>query len=337
MPERIHSWVDGYIAARRRAVETCGAADEATNRWPRTTGADAIAIASLLDPAIRAHGTPGVARRWFATLNDLQGHAIHWPHETYAENRLFWSSFESAAIFLDDVAAMPPEPEIWDALLAQLGAVSHGRNAVQPELGPFARFEGAKTYDELWLAQRTYLADKRGSDVVSPPTGFGVTPSAVPRTTNADVMQLATYWSERLASTKHEMGHDGVVAMWQDALADVDKLAKPGMPDYVYAKNTAFWASSWKVAVQVAVSEGVPSTWDMVVSSVRASLPSLPENLGKAASVGVSVVADAAQAVGTVVNEAGKGLFKGLSTPLLIGAGLLGAFVLARRPHHEAA
>jgi len=49
------------------------------------------------------------------------------------------------------------------------------------------------------------------------------------------------------------------------------------------------------------------------------------------------VIADTAHAAGKVVNEAGKGLFSGVGTPLLIGAGVLGAVVLFRsgRKHEE--
>ncbi len=329
MSAHVHSWIDGHLALRERAYESRGFVDinpgtHASGRWPRTTGSDVIAIAAIVDPAVRANGTPGVLRRWHATCADLRRDALTAVHETYPENRTFWASFESAAIFLDDVAVAPPSPAIWDALIDQIGAPVEPRNAGPTEDGPFAHFDGLKTYDDLWIAQRKYLADKRGSDMQPPPTGFGSGPSPVPRTTNGDVLQLATYWTDRLSSAKHEMGHDGIVAMWHVALADVDKLAKTGKPDAVYAKNREFWASSWRVAVQIAISDEAPSKWDMVVSSVKNSVTHLPESLEHAASV-----------IGDVAKQTGKGLLAGLGAPVLVGAGLIGVFLISRGHHHE--
>ena len=340
MSSHIHTWTDGHLALRERAYEVRGLIEihpdtVAATHWPRTTGADVIAIAALFDSAVRGNGTPGILRRWRATLADLQREALPAPRETYRENRSFWASLESVAVFLDDVAVAPPPPAIWDALIDQLGAIVELRNVGPSEDGPFAHFDGIKTYDDLWSAQKKYLGEKRGSDMLAPPAGFGGGTSAIPRTTNADVLQLATYWTDRLTNVKHEMGHDGIVKMWQVALADVDKIAKPGKPDAVYTKNNEFWASSWKVAVQVAVSDEAPTKWDMVVDSVKDSVTHLPENLGVAASKGADLLASAAHAVGKVANEAGKGLLSGLGAPILIGAGLLGVFLISRGRGHE--
>ena len=77
MSAHIHSWIDGYAAVRARAYETRGAIELDTGaRWPRTTGEDVIAIAALFDGAIRVHGTPGIVRRWRATLDQLETGAL---------------------------------------------------------------------------------------------------------------------------------------------------------------------------------------------------------------------------------------------------------------------
>jgi hypothetical protein len=126
-----------------------------------------------------------------------------------------------------------------------------------------------------------------------------------------------------------------VVAKWKTAIADVDKLAKPGKPDGVYPKNTEFWRHAFEVAVQVAIGDESPSKWDLVVESVKDSVTHLPENLGHAASKGAELIETAAHAVGKIAGEAGKGLFSGLGAPLLIGAGLLGVFLISRGHKHE--
>ena len=76
----------------------------------------------------------------------------------------------------------------------------------------------------------------------------------------------------------------------------------------------------------------------MVVDSVKDSVTHLPENARARGEQGRRLVASAAHAVGKVANEAGKGLFSGFGTPLLIGAGLLGLFLISRsRNRHEEA
>ena len=333
MSQHIHSWVDGHLAIRERAYQIRGFVEiDSGARWPRTTGADVIAIAALVDPAIKKHGTPGVLRRWMATLADLQRDALPAAQDTYPENRTFWASLESTVIYLDDVAVAPPSTALWDALLAEL---STRRNIGPTTDGPIAHFDNIKTYDDLYNAQLRFLKEKRGTDARDQPPGFSGGKRDIPRTTNADVLQLATYWSNELAKVKHVFGHDGVVARWAPVVADVDKLAKPGKPDAVYAKNNEFWREMQEVAIQIAVADEAPNKWDMVVDSVKDSVKHLPETLTGAASKGADLIESAAHAVGKVANEAGKGLFAGLGAPVLIGAGLIGLFLITRnRSHH---
>ena len=51
----------------------------------------------------------------------------------------------------------------------------------------------------------------------------------------------------------------------------------------------------------------------------------------------VDLAGGAAQAIGKVANEAGKGLFSGFGTPLLIGAGLVGLFLISRSGRDKSA
>jgi hypothetical protein len=336
MSHHIHSWVDGHLAIRQRAYETRGFVEiDSGTRWPRTTGADVISIAALVNPAVRQHATPGVLRRWVATCADLQHDALPSAQDTYPENRSFWASLESTVIYLDDIAVAPPSAALWDALIAEVGA---RRNVGPTTDGPIAHFDNIKTYDDLYNSQLKFLKEKRGTDARDQPPGHSGGTRDIPRTTNADVLQLATYWSNELAKVKHVFGHDGVVARWTPVVDDVDKLAKPGKPDEVYAKNNEFWREMQQVAIQIAVADEAPSKWDMVVDSVKDSIVHLPQNLGVAASKGAELIESAAHAVGKVANEAGKGLFSGLGAPVLIGAGLIGLFLISRnRSHHEEA
>src|SRR5690606_17157759 len=93
----IRSWPDGYIALRSRAeylrgtIELNPGTTEA-ERWPRTTGADVIAIAAFLDPHTRTRTfqRSGLARRWNAAMRDLELYALPEMGQTYSENRSFW-------------------------------------------------------------------------------------------------------------------------------------------------------------------------------------------------------------------------------------------------------
>jgi hypothetical protein len=333
MSHHIHSWVDGHLAIRQRAYETRGFVEiDSGTRWPRTTGADVIALAALVNPAVRQHATPGVLRRWVATCADLQHDALPAAQDTYPENRSFWSSLESTVIYLDDIAVAPPSAALWDALIAEVGA---RRNVGPTTDGPIAHFDNIKTYDDLYNSQLKFLKEKRGTDARDQPPGHSGGTRDIPRTTNADVLQLATYWSNELAKVKHVFGHDGVVARWTPVVNDVDKLAKNGKPDEVYAKNNEFWREMQQVAIQIAVADEAPSKWDMVVDSVKDSVKHLPETLTGAASKGAELIESAAHAVGKVANEAGKGLFSGLGAPVLIGAGLIGLFLISRNRSHR--
>lgn len=336
MSEHIHTWVDGHLAVRSRAYETRGSITTDTGaRWPRTTGSDVVSIAALVDPAIRRHGTPGVVRRWRVVLATMEQDALSAPRETFRDNRAFWSAFESAAVYLDDLAVTPPAPGVWDALLEEL---SERRNVGPTTDGPIAHFDNIKTYDDLYNAQLKFLWEKRGFDQLDQPAGFSGGNRKIPRTTNSDVLQLAAYWSKQLEDVKHVFGHDGVVARWKPIAADVEKLAKTGAPDAVYAKNNELWRGLQEVAIQVAVSDEAPSKWDMVVDSVKDSIVHLPQTVSGAASHAADYVEKAAEAVGHVASAAGKGLFAGLGAPVLIGVGLLGLFFITRnRDHQEAA
>ena len=333
MSSNIHSWIDGHLALRQRAYETRGGIElEDGARWPRTTGADVVAIAALVDHPVRAHGTPGVLRRWRAALLDLQREALHAPHDTYALNRSFWSTLETVVVFLDDLAVTPPDPEIWDALLDELTTY---RNVGPSGDGPIAHFDNIKTYDDLYNAQLKLLKEKRGTDSLDQPPGFSGGLRDIPRTTNADVLQLATYWATQLSDVKEVWGHDAVVARWTPVMADVDKLAKPGKADDTYTKNNEFWRELQQVAIHVAVSDEAPSKWSMVVDSVKDSIVHLPSTLSTAAAKTAEVIGDAAHGAGKVVGEVGKGLFSGIGAPVLIGAGLLGLFLISRGRGHE--
>ncbi|HTR50268.1 MAG TPA: hypothetical protein VMJ10_06140 [Kofleriaceae bacterium] len=320
------TWTEGLDALRERAEEVRGLTEKDGAAWPNTTNGDVITIASVIDPSLQARfRSSELGQRWEAVRDDAWRASIA-PHKaTYAKNREFWSAVAEVCEYLDEV----PVPDLWGVLADHLGDAEL-RNAGPSQDGAIARFDGIKTYDDMWNAQRKFLADKRGSDKLPPPAGMGGSDMSIPRSTNADVLQIATYWTTQLANAKQVLGYKTAVDKWHAAIADVDLLAKSGKPDDVYAKNNEFWRTSFEVAVQVAIGDESPGKWDLFVDSLKTSVTHLPENLEHAASKAADLVAKAGHGLGKIVNETGKGLLAGLGTPLLVGGGLLGLYLITR-------
>ncbi len=330
-------WNDAYIELRHRAEDVRGFVEldpetARSIRWPRTIGADVIAIAALVDPFIRQIQNEALRQRWRTVRLDIARHAIPAPGTIYAENRVFWNTLVRAFVFLASIDAPLPDTAQWNALLDQLGDVLSLRNAGPKGDGPFKAFD-AKTFSDLFLAQLEFLRTERGFDKVAAIAGETGGTKDIPRTTNSDVVLLADYWSKQLASVKKVMGHDGVVKKWNAALVGID-AARKAEPNAIYAANNAFWRALQTTAVQVSVADEQPSEWDLALDALGDSVKYLPENLrdgAKALASGVSDVATGiAKGVGVVAGSAGKGFFAGFGTPLLVGGGLLGLFLISR-------
>ncbi len=196
-----------------------------------------------------------------------------------------------------------------------------------------------KTFSDLYNAQFKYLREQRGFDEVELPTpydansyGMGGVKKKIPRTTNTDVLALAGYWGKELENVKEVIGHEGD----REAMEARDRRRRRSSPCTAATrrrstpKNNAFWRACSDTAIHVSVADEAPSKWDMAKAALKDSITHLPENLEHGASAVAKLVASAAHAVGKVANEAGKGLFAGFGTPLLIGGGLIGLFLITR-------
>ncbi len=343
MSIEITTWLRAFFALQARAMESRGfieidAGTDDAVRWPRTTGHDVIAIAAVIDPYLREQqlrfGGHGLARRWRAIVDDLEHHALADPHVEYVENRAFWNTLAPVCVYLHSEGAPLPPPEVWGALKALLFDDSELRNIGPKGDGPFKHFDNVKTFDDLYIQQYKYLRDARGSDELGPEPGMGGPKYKIPRTTNADVIALANYWSKQLADVKEVMGHASAVQRWKAALVDVDQLARTGDPNALYPKNNGFWRTVKNTAIHVAVADEAPTKWDMAKDAIKDSFTNLPDNIKSGAEKAATAVAgaagDIAHGVGKIASEAGKGLFSGFGTPLLIGGGLLGLFLISR-------
>ena len=343
MSNLIHNWTDAYLVLKDRAEEVRGFIElhpgtGELERWPRTTGADVVAIAALVDSEVRAlRMALGLMRRWEACLGDIERYALASPGEPYRENRALWRCLARVSVHLDSVDAPLPDPHMWSVLLDELGLVLALRNGPKGD-GPFKPFADATRFADLYIAQYKHLLDTRGSDerdiepAPSPfgPYGMRYGSMSIPRTTNADVVALVDYWNRQLADAKQITGRDGVERGWKAALIDVDAIARKGDQKALYVKNNAFWRELKETALHVDVAEGTPSKWDLAIDSVTDSIKKLPDRLASGASKAADVAGDIARGAGKIANQAGQGLFAGLGVPLLLGGGVLGAYLIAR-------
>lgn len=94
--------------------------DDEPIRWPRTTHADVIAIATVLDPFVRPQplrfGGHGLARHWRAGIDALDLAA----GGEYQDNRTFWHALPAMCVYLHSRNSPMPPPATWTALLARL-------------------------------------------------------------------------------------------------------------------------------------------------------------------------------------------------------------------------
>jgi len=342
MSIEITTWLRAFFSLQASAMESRGFVelepgpnDDVFIRWPRTSGHDVVAIAAVLDPYLREQplrfGGHGIARRWRAVVDDLERYALDDPREEYPENRSFWNTLPAICVYLHSEGAPLPAPEVWTALRAVLSDALLFRNVGTDS--PFKPFN-VKTWDELWIEQWKFSCDTRGFDELAAEVGGSGKKTKIPRSTNADVIALADYWSKKFADIREVFGHKDTLARWKRALADIDGVARKGDPAAVYPKNNAFWRDLKATAIHIAVADEAPTKWDMAKDAIKESVKNLPETIKvgaeKAATAVASAAGDIAQGVGKVANEAGKGLFAGFGTPLLVGAGLLGLFLISR-------
>jgi hypothetical protein len=345
----IRDWSDGYSALKHHAEQARGAIEGDLcagdwERWPRTTGGDALVIAAFLHPHLSEvtspHGSAGAQRRWMACLHDLLRWAGEKPNDEYADNRRFWAEVLRVCVHLSSHFAPLPTQAEWETMFGDL-ACSARRNGLPREV-PFGPFSGLDSFKDLYVAQVLYLQRARGMDRMDPEPGMTGGIKNIPRATNADVQQLVAFWGKQLEAVQKVIGHKVVAERWAALVAEVEQTTKGAAPSAVYPKNNAFWRVLGTVSTQVAVADEAPTKGERIAEAIGHGATSLPDTLWTAAkAVGggaVSVATDAASAVASGAGKVAGGLFGSLlstaGVPLaVVGGGILGAFLLLRRRH----
>jgi hypothetical protein len=259
--------------------------------WPRTVGADALAIVSVVDPIVAAQplrpGGYGVMRVWQSAVVEVEPAGIADPAAEYEGNRSLWAALLAVASYLDSMKVALPEPDAIEALLDLLWTPTLHRNATGPQK---VIVEGSA--EKIWTAQRDELIKLRGADLKEPTAEMGGRAMRVPRSTNADIVRLADYWSMQLISfltamgvrgPANTMGVQGQLNRWNTIRGDVDAIARKGKPDDVYPKNHEFWHESLGLATNLAAWGEVPSDFELAFGATTKAVADLPSRLASAA------------------------------------------------------
>jgi hypothetical protein len=314
------AWTDFYQALFHHAANLRGAVvydidDDATEQWPLITGADATALMAFFDHYMRDHLSTW--RPWHLCADNIVQHLLTTsPDAEHQDSPTLWRCLAQCAALLDAAQLEPPAQEHIQALF---DFIAPRRNAGPAGKAPFVTSAGFGSFDDLYTAQFLALRDARGADKTADNKN-------VPRTTNGDVIALVNYWSPQLARVKVVMGRRTADERWKAARSRVDQVARTGAANARYPFNPEFWRTLQHVAIHIAVADEAPTKWDMALDALHTSTMQLPETLG-------AVVNGAGQAVSKI----GTGILAIFKTPLLLGGGAIGLYLLARSRNTSAA
>lgn len=194
--------------------------------------------------------------------------------------------------------------------LLQSSHIDAPRNAPSASRG--GRFTlSVKDTVTLWLELKRRYAEDRGFD--PDPRNKR---SAVPRTTNVDVIQMASLWTAELGKGAGRM-KGGDVKRWTKCMDEVKRFADPKEANAVYPRNTNFWRCSGRLARDLESLKVIPGKWELLRESVSESVAELPGRLE-----------DAAKATGRAAADAGGAVAGFFADPLKLAALAIGGAVL---------
>ena len=255
------SWFELYqrfamVAESTRGMITVTDPDEGTINFPRTTSKDAYAVAVVFDRAIHEHASEVLASRWECESDLLAGESDDDP-SMYVGNRSFWSTLALAAAELDRAYVALPDPREVDEAMGELRTP---RQVTEPRNGGaiLVTVFSSPSWSGMARRQLEFFRRLRGIE------GDAALMPDIPRTCNADVQMLASYWTEQLARIGRSAGETCgrlVHACWRDILERVARHARGGMPHCTFAHNDEFWQALFLLATQSDACNEEPAPW----------------------------------------------------------------------------
>jgi hypothetical protein len=275
------------LAEAQRGVVTFSSPTVPPEDWPRTTGCDALAIVSVFDAAVHAYVTGELAERWASETDQLARATLACIEDTYAGNRSLWATLRAVAGALDQAAAPLPDPRHWQAAVHELMGEDDPIVGVAPVDHMVAvQFPSVEDWEEMAKLQLRFFWIVRGADRIDGPLV-----DQIPRTTNADALQLATYWTEELSRIvcADDVLSRYVRSRWATAIEDVGNLAKGAVPHAIYPRNTDLWRSLVALTLQFGAQAGAPSAWRFYIEALPRDA-SRPRNAAPATTTDSFVV-----------------------------------------------
>lgn len=219
--------------------------------------------------------------------------------------RRLWASTRTLARLLSDAAPRAPRNA------AASVSVDDKTGQVRVSGGDWA---------EIHIAVKKYFSDKRGYEEKNK--------YRWPKTTNGDVRQLLPLWNRAAASARLDVfGVKDAVDDWKAMAATADQATVKADPNALYPDNEKLWHVSSRLTIEVSVGAEEPedvSFWDALAENVEKAPARIAEAAGWAGNEVEDLAKDAAGAAAEVTKVA-----LGPLKPWLIGAGVLGAGVLA--------
>jgi len=194
--------------------------------------------------------------------------------------------------------------------------------------GGAALFHAPSDARTAYLAQKRDLSRRRGAALVG-----GV---AVPRTTTADVLALATWWSAevdklRAGGDLGEADRAAIIA-WRGCMDTISRRTESTPLGATYPDNTHVWTCVGRLATHLTRRQVLPSWWHAAGATARTFLDAFDERID---AVGDRMAANAAkvsEAVGAAVGtSAVDSAVKAAAIPIALAAsGLVAGVVLLR-------
>lgn len=234
---------------------------------------------------------------------------------------------------------LPSSSELWEVGASLLGSLAT-RNAFDPAAEIAVRFDAkrlmvANVNDPLWLEialRRFFIAQGRAEK----PRKRSRQDRPYVEISVGEAQQVIELWSKYVAAAKPLDDYRDPRGPWREFSARAAQLMSGKKPDELYPVEEVedLWIAQRRLGVDLSVLKDnqPPKGWSAYVNAAKAMASDLLDGAGDAASVVGGAAADAGGAVvGGVKDAAGAvgGGLKSILKPLAIGAGILGAGVLA--------
>jgi|GEM_PF-3491821 len=133
--------------------------------------------------------------------------------------------------------------------------------------------------------------------------------TAIPKTSHADVLQLATLWTRELGKVTPRSPFEGTEhERWKACADQVEERGDKDKGSEVYPDNQRFWECTKRLAIYLQSRKVVPSRWQLVTESVTEAIAEVPQVVGRAsraaAETAAGVLADPARLAAVLLGAA---------------------------------